>query len=101
MNNKRPELSDELALIGAVGLCVLVVFLLAEGLEFNGFYLCCVLVDEPEMGLSVVGHFKQKMEQVIVDAHISLLIVHLMNLDGDIGLRDRQFHLFPDLKRSI
>ena len=53
------------------------------------------------MGLSIVGHLKQEMKEVIVDAHIGLLVVDLMNFDGDIGLGNRQFHLLPHLKCSI
>lgn len=87
--NHIANLSDELALIRAIGLCVFVIFLLSYGADFHNFNLCCVLVQQPEVGLSIVRHLQQKMEQVIVYAHVRLLVIDLMDLYGDIRLGNR------------
>lgn len=90
-----------MALVGAVGLCIFIVLLLSDCLDLDCLNLCCVLVDEPKVGLSIIRHLEQKMEQVIVYAHICLLVVDLVNFNGDVRLRNRQFHLLPDLKCSV
>lgn len=44
---KGSGISDELALIGAVGFCVLGSRLQANGFDFGIMHIGCVLVDEP------------------------------------------------------
>ena len=99
--NHWTQLSNELALVGAVGFGVFVVLLLADGLELECLYFGCVLVQQPEVGLPTVGHLEQQMEQVVVDSHIGLLVVDLVDFNGDVGLGNRQFHLFPHLECAV
>jgi hypothetical protein len=93
--------SNYLALIRAVIFFFLDLFFFRSASKFDFFNLGISFVKQTVVDFLVVRHFKDKVEQKLIDFDVSLLVVILIYLECKFIFFQRYFYFFPYFKLCL
>lgn len=93
--------SYKLALLGAIGLHFISHLPLGFDLQLHPLKASRVLVLYGVVAFLLVGHLEDKMEEIVIQLDVGLLVVVLADLQRDPVLGRGHFHLLPYLETAL